>query len=350
MFLDIVVNISFVASIIFLFFSVAQLVKKEKALSNYFLSVVFLSIGIQCLSLWFYTRDSQIFYRYFLYSDSAFLFLIGAFLYLFFLYMTTDKRISGKAIILHTLPFFISLILIETLNLLYPDAGIKGNLAVFKYIITAAYLSFFIYIVFMFRLLLAFFRFRKSPEIKLLIVINLCSIVFSFLLILSNTAWSELQFICDAAFVFISLLFIFFLIRYPHYLDKVQKESQAIRYRKSQIERLNKQKIIKKLDYLIEHEKIYLDRSVSLKTLSDKLDMSSSQLSELLNSHYNTGFNSFINSYRIEEARTLLKNKSGINILDVAFECGFNSKTTFNTAFRRFTGLTPSEYKKKNSL
>ncbi len=230
---------------------------------------------------------------------------------------------------------------------MYPDAGVKGDFVVFKHIITAAYLSLFIYIVLIFRLLLAFLRLKSSPEIKMLIFITACSIAFSFLLILSNTLWRELQFICDAAFVGISLLFIFFLIRYPHYLEKAQQESQEIRYRKSQIEKLNKQKIIEKLDYLIDEQRIYLDKSLTLEALGRKLGLSPSQLSELLNSHYHTGFNSFINSFRIEEVKLILNKRPEANILHTAFECGFNSKTTFNAAFRKFTGLTPSEYKKQ---
>ena len=349
MFLDIVINISFVASIIFFFFSIAQLVHKEKPLSYYFLSVIYFSIGIQGLSLWLYVRDNQIFNRYFLYSDSAFIFLIGAFLYLFFLYVTTDRKICGKTVLLHSLLFLLSLIIIESLNIYYLDAADKGEFPVFKQIISASYLSFFIYLILIFRLLMSFYRRKKSLKIKLLLFINLCSIVFAFLLILSNTLWREIQFISDLAFVCISLLFIFFLIRYPDYFNKAQKESQEIRYRKSQIDKLDKQKIIKRLESLIEDEKIYIDRSVSLKTLSTRLGLSSSQLSELLNSHYDTGFNSFINSYRIEEAKTLLNKKSGMNILETAFECGFNSKTTFNTAFRKFTGMTPTEYRKQIS-
>ena len=100
-----IANISFIASIIFFFFSLSQLVSKEKLLSNYFLSVLYFSMGIQGLSLWLYLRESPVFDKYFLYSDSAFMFLIGASLYLFFLYTTSEIRITGKNVLLHALPF-----------------------------------------------------------------------------------------------------------------------------------------------------------------------------------------------------------------------------------------------------
>ena len=347
---DIAINVSIVASIICFFFSLAQLIQKDKPLSNYFLSVIFFSIGIQGLSLWLYIRDSHIFYRYFLYSDSAFLFLLGSFLYMFFLYTTTETGISWKTVVLHSMPFVVSLIFIEALNLIFPDPDIKGVLPVFKHIVSASYLVLFMYLLGVFRLLLVFYRKKRAPELKTLIFITFCGLVSSVLLILSNTVWRELQFIGDVAFVCISVLFIFFLIRYPYYFSIAQKESRERRYRKSQIEKLNKQKLIERLDLLIENEKIYLDRSVSLKTVSGKLDISLPQLSELLNSHHNAGFNNFINSHRVGEAKTLLHVKTDVNILEIAFECGFNSKTAFNTAFRKFTGLTPTEYKKQLSF
>ncbi len=346
---DFAINVSIVASIVFFFFALAQLIHKDKPLSNYFLAVIFFSIGIQGLSLWLYARDSRIFYRYFLYSDSAFLFLLGPFLYLFFLYTTTETGISWRKVLLYSLPFVVSLIFIEALNLIFPDPAVKVALSVFRHIVSASYLVFFIYLIGVYRLLQAFYLKERSRALRLLIFITVFGLVACVLLILSNTLVWELQFIGDVAFVCISLLFIFFLIRYPHYFSIAQKESRERRYRRSRIERLNKQRLMEQLDVLMEKDKIYLDKSVSLEGVSRMLDISSSQFSELLNSHYNAGFNSFINAHRVEEVKILLQTMAGVNILKVAFVCGFNSKSTFNTAFRKFTGLTPSEYKKQLS-
>ncbi len=226
---------------------------------------------------------------------------------------------------------------------------IRGSLPVFKAIFSAACLSLFIYLFLIIRRLRIFYRRKKSPQIAVLIFIASCSLFFSLIFILSWTLVRELQFVSDASFACTSTLFIFFLIRYPNYFNRVQHDAQGIRYRKSQIEKLNTQKLMERIESLIEEEKIHMDRSVSLKTLSGELDISSSQLSELLNSHHKASFNNFINSHRVEEAKTLLHAKTDVNILEIAFECGFNSKTAFNTAFRKFTGLTPSEYKKQLS-
>lgn len=65
-------------------------------------------------------------------------------------------------------------------------------------------------------------------------------------------------------------------------------------------------KIILRLNSLIEQEKVYLERTLTLKTLSDKLFISPSQFSECLNSHYKMNYNNYINSYRVEEAKRIL--------------------------------------------
>jgi len=347
--INIIANINFVISNIFFFFSVAQLINKNKPLSNYFLSVIYFSVGIQCLSFWLYFRSSPIFEKFFYYSDTAFIFLIGSFLYLFFLYITSDTPITSRTILLHSVPFFAALVLIEGINLYYPSLADKKWLPVFDLFFSASYLSLFIYLILIFRLLLNFYKKNKTSEIKTLIFIIVCSLFFSFLFLFSNTLWQDLQFISQVAFILIPVSFIFFLIRYPHYFNKAQKESQGIRYRNSKLSSIDKEKVIDELDVLIEQEKIYIDGSLTLKTLSTKLNITSAQLSELLNIHYKSNFNNFINSYRIEEAKSILNGKSDINVLQVAFDCGFNSKTTFNTSFRKITGLSPSQYKNQLS-
>ena len=68
---------------------------------------------------------------------------------------------------------------------------------------------------------------------------------------------------------------------------------------------------------------------------------------------YNPFFNffDFINQFRIDEARSILKNpeKKQFTVLEILYEVGFNSKSSFNTAFKKHTGLTPTQYRKKNT-
>jgi len=101
-----------------------------------------------------------------------------------------------------------------------------------------------------------------------------------------------------------------------------------------------------KLENLMQSEKLYLNNELSLPLLSQKVGVSIHELSYLINDVYGENFFSFVNKYRIEEAKRLLCSEKyeALNILGIGFEAGFNSKTTFNTAFKKSTGLSPREF------
>ncbi len=103
------------------------------------------------------------------------------------------------------------------------------------------------------------------------------------------------------------------------------------------------------IQMLLKHmneQKPYLQPEITLRALSDELKVSSEFLSEIINNNLNKNFFDFINHYRIEEFKNQSKNEKNkhLNIIGLAFNCGFNSKATFNRVFKKSTGLTPSEY------
>jgi AraC-like DNA-binding protein len=99
---------------------------------------------------------------------------------------------------------------------------------------------------------------------------------------------------------------------------------------------------------LMNTEKPYLDGGLTLQKLAKALAVSPHHLSQTINEQLNQNFIDFINAYRIEEAKRLLTNltKKHYSILAVSEEVGFNSKSAFNTAFRRHANMTPSEFRK----
>jgi AraC-like DNA-binding protein len=97
---------------------------------------------------------------------------------------------------------------------------------------------------------------------------------------------------------------------------------------------------------LIEQERMYLNNKLTIEDVAKKLNTNRTYLSQIINEKTNTNFNNFINKYRIQEAQICLLNDEikSYNIEGIAQSVGFSSKSTFNGAFKKYTGLTPSEY------
>jgi AraC-like DNA-binding protein len=98
----------------------------------------------------------------------------------------------------------------------------------------------------------------------------------------------------------------------------------------------------------MQKSRIYLDPDLSLEVLATRMKMSRHHLTQLLNEKFEKNFYSFINEYRIGEAIDRLNDPSSqVNILSLAFDCGFNSKSSFNNYFKKITGSTPTAYRKQ---
>lgn len=97
---------------------------------------------------------------------------------------------------------------------------------------------------------------------------------------------------------------------------------------------------------LMEREKLYLIPEFSLSDLSDKTGVAGNVLSMVINSQMNTNFPDLINKYRIERAKELLPDmkKNNSTIETISYDCGFSNRTSFYTAFRKFTNQSPSEF------
>lgn len=127
--------------------------------------------------------------------------------------------------------------------------------------------------------------------------------------------------------------------------EKIGALAQSAKYQKSSLSDIDTKQVLANLEILIHEEKIFLIEDLRLPDLAKALQLNRTQLSELLNSHFGMTFPQFINQYRIEEAKRLLKTASDKNILEIAFATGFGSKAAFSSEFKRATGKTASEYR-----
>ena len=101
-----------------------------------------------------------------------------------------------------------------------------------------------------------------------------------------------------------------------------------------------------KIEALIQSEKLYQNPELSLTEIAKKLESNSSVISKAVNQGFAMNFNDFINNYRVEAVKEMFtkgEHKKS-TLLGIAYDCGFNSKATFNRAFKKNTGLSPKDY------
>jgi AraC-like DNA-binding protein len=103
-----------------------------------------------------------------------------------------------------------------------------------------------------------------------------------------------------------------------------------------------------KLEAILQEQLVYLDPELSLNNLSEHLGIPAYQVSEIINRHYELSFFDLINQFRVNEVKKRLTNPaySHFSVLAISIDCGFNSKSSFNNAFKKIAGTTPSEYRK----
>ena len=124
------------------------------------------------------------------------------------------------------------------------------------------------------------------------------------------------------------------------------------KYSSSAIDEDNKEVYLKKIIDIMEEEKLYLDPLLTLDKFASLLGINRFYISQVINEKLGKNFPDFVNAYRIEKTKSLLASEKGkqYTLLAVAYESGFNSKTSFNTVFKKYTGLTPSAFRKAQLL
>ncbi|PKQ61608.1 hypothetical protein BZG02_15600 [Labilibaculum filiforme] len=194
----------------------------------------------------------------------------------------------------------------------------------------------------------------KTVMIKLFVTMMLLhsallitkAIVFCF----TSEYWNLLEVTNIIFFLVLSYVIAYHVITRPNAIHQSKKKNTIInfkQYSKSGLKEEDAKLIALRINKLFQEEKLYLDPDISLPVISKKLNIPSHHLTETLNGLLGQSFNDFVNNYRVEEFKILLKDKKFKNysILALAFEVGFKSKATFNASFKKFTKQTPSEYK-----
>ena len=155
----------------------------------------------------------------------------------------------------------------------------------------------------------------------------------------------------------LTFLFTIFGFHQPSIFEEVVKEhevaveinpeeSEQKKYARSGLKKKDVARYIKLLENHMEKDKPYKDRELTIFDLSDQLQIPRHFLSEVINEHLGKNFYTLVNEYRLEEVKKRMLDPAfkHLTILAIAYDAGFNSKSSFNTIFKQKTGMTPTQY------
>jgi AraC-type DNA-binding domain-containing proteins len=128
-----------------------------------------------------------------------------------------------------------------------------------------------------------------------------------------------------------------------------EEKKESEKYIKSGLKDDQAEAYLEKLIRFVEEKKPYLDRDLAIQHLSEMTGIPRHHITQVLNEKHGKNFFTFINEYRVKEVISRFGDPKNNNftILAIAYDSGFNSKTTFNSIFKSQTGITPSEYREK---
>jgi len=137
------------------------------------------------------------------------------------------------------------------------------------------------------------------------------------------------------------------ILKSIHFNHEKERRGGEFKYSKSGLSDTEGNEIVQNLKTLIETEKPYLNSDLTINDLSKLVNTTIHKLSQVINASFQKNFYEFINEYRIKEVERMLKDPANRNfkIISLAYDCGFNSKSAFYSAFKHYTGITPTEYR-----
>ena len=149
-------------------------------------------------------------------------------------------------------------------------------------------------------------------------------------------------------FIFAILIF-YRALQHPEIFAGIGEDEKQQKYEHSRLTDEEKVEYLEKLVDYFKKDKPFLNPELTITEVARKLNVSVKYLSQVINESLGKNFYDFINSYRIEEAKRQLANesKSKKTVLEVLYDSGFNSKSAFNSAFKKHTGFTPTEFRKR---
>ena len=340
--------------------------KKGNRRNNILLGTIFILISWNMGDLTLQMNGVVFNWEFLQHIDDGFFLLYGP---IFYLYargvMYRDFKLSGRNLP-HLIPYLlltISLLSFKKFTPVTSDEILRYDLPWQYYLISALmYTHFFVYLGLTYKSLLKYRKiirdnYSQIDQINLdwlSVSIKTFGLVAFLSLIQSFIALAENRSVFMVALVLL-LIFIFYFVnkvilkalRQPEIFAGIA-QNETRKYLGSNLTTVQIAEYKNRLLDLLTTEKPFLNPLVSLADLSEKLSISTKHLSQVINQSFNKSFFDFINTYRIQEVQQILKESRDdkLTVLEAMYEAGFNSKSSFNTAFKKETGQTPSEFRK----
>ncbi|WP_442588287.1 helix-turn-helix domain-containing protein [Pedobacter sp. AW31-3R] len=312
---------------------------KKKDFTNYFLSLLLLVLSVRIAKSVFFFFNPDLANIFIQIGLSACI-LIGPFL---FLYLKSYTAGGKQNWIKHVVPYLGA---ITILGYFYPY---DEHIVLWSsWILKAIYFQWFIYIVLSLTYLRPIIQKLKEKE-------SLKRMDFWFLSIYLGVAATWLAYTTAAytsyivgalSFTFVLYLTVLLLIFRNSTETAISIEKE--KYKNKEIDKETLDSIDQKLSIIIEKE-LFLNPNFSLEEASKELKLTKHILSQYVNEVLGKSFSNLIKEYRVEKAKKLLETEKNYTIESLGYDSGFNSKSTFFTAFKKVTGLTPAEYQKLQS-
>lgn len=312
---------------------------KKKVFTNYFLSLLLLVLSIRIAkSVFFYFNPNLS--NIFIQIGLSACILIGPFLFLYLKSYTTYKKQSWTK---HVIPYLAVMTILGYYHPYHKDIPLWTS-----WILKTIYLQWLIYIILSFKYIQPLIRKIREKEILKRIDVWLLSIYLGVAITwLAYTTAAYTSYIVGAlSFTFILYLIVLLLIFRNSSESTFFNEKE--KYKNKEMDKETQNLISLKLSIIIENE-LFLNPNFSLEEAARTLKITKHLLSQYINEILGKSFSNLIKEYRIDKAKRLLETEKNYTIESLGYDSGFNSKSTFFTAFKKVTGLTPAEYQKMHS-
>ncbi len=362
------------------FFDFLLLQKRKKSIADIILAIWMFIVGFHLLSIYGYFQEWHLEWSFLVTVFAPFPLLHGPFLYLYIQSLIREENKIRWWDAFHFLPYILGLwVFWDFINLSGPeltqslDAVEKAEPLSFQLIGLATQFSGLLYAIISHFLLNRHqkhikdkFSFQQEVSLNwiryniwaigLIYVVVILSVSLEvYAGVLPNEFSNYLIYLTVTLFVF---FFGYFGIRQENiFLDSPNKEQEtrysqtSDRYQRSGLKSDQLDSHYKKLLEYMDQEKPFLESKLTLNQLAKGLDISPNHLSQIINEKTRQNFYQFVNAYRIRMFKEKLQEPQSqhFTLLSIALDCGFNSKSSFNHTFKKFTGMTPSQYLKKET-